>query len=170
MLAVCQLHPDSERAMRRLTIVLLSAMAAGGTPVAAEAPAPQAKPPVLHRAGPHRDAGPHRAAAQLPAGLPRPHYVFRTTVAPDVPPYPERRLYVRRLPAEPEPELLFTPTDGAVRSAGPLFVPLVQPGSLGLPGYYGSSHSYEYQGPYYGGPYTSHWFRLPYACGVLGYC
>jgi hypothetical protein len=164
MLAALELHPDSERAMGRVTIVLLSAMAAGGAAVAAEAPDGQAKPPVLHH------TRPHRAAAQLPEGLPRRHYVFRTTVAPDVPASPARRLYVRRLPAEPEPELLFTPTDGAVRSAGPLFVPLVQPGSLGLPGYYGSSHSYEYQGPYYGGPYTSHWFRLPYACGVLGYC
>jgi hypothetical protein len=164
MLAVCQLHPDSERAMCRLTFVLLSAMAAGGTAVAAEGPTGQAKPPVLHR------AGPHRAAAKLPAGLPRPHYVFRTTVAPDVPASPPRRLYVRRSPAEPEPELLFTPTDGAVRDAGPFVVPLVQPGSLGLPGYYGSSHSYDYQGPYYGGPYTPHWFRLPYACAVLGYC
>jgi hypothetical protein len=163
MLALCQLHPDSERAMGRLTIVLLSAMAAGGAAVAAEAPARQAKPAVLHHAA-------HRAAARLPAGLPRPHYGFKTTVVPDTPLPPARRLYVRRLPAEPEPELLFTPTNGEVRNAGPLVAPLLLPGSLGLPGYYGSSHSYEYQGPYYGGPYTSYWFRLPYACGVLGYC
>ena len=44
------------------------------------------------------------------------------------------------------------------------------PGSSTLPGYYGSSHSYEYQGPYYGGPNLSYWYRLPYACGVYGYC
>ena len=27
-----------------------------------------------------------------------------------------------------------------------------------------------YDGPYYGGPYTPYWDRLPYACGVFGYC
>jgi hypothetical protein len=43
------------------------------------------------------------------------------------------------------------------------------PGSSTLPGYYGSHFSYEYQ-PYYGGPYLSYWYRLPYACGVYGYC
>ena len=44
------------------------------------------------------------------------------------------------------------------------------PGSSTLPGYYGTSHSYSYDGPYYGGPYTPYWNRLPYACGVYGYC
>ena len=32
---------------------------------------------------------------------------------------------------------------------------------------YGSSWSWYNPGPYYGGPY---WNRLPYACGVYGYC
>ena len=36
--------------------------------------------------------------------------------------------------------------------------------------YYGSAYTYEYQSPYYGGPYVSYWDRLPYACGAYGYC
>jgi hypothetical protein len=40
---------------------------------------------------------------------------------------------------------------------------------------YGSPYSYFYNGPYYGGPYDgapdpSTPPRLPYACGVFGYC
>jgi hypothetical protein len=45
---------------------------------------------------------------------------------------------------------------------------------------YGSSWSYYYPGPYYGGPYyggsyygganTSYAVRLPYVCGLYGYC
>jgi hypothetical protein len=41
--------------------------------------------------------------------------------------------------------------------------------------YYGSPWSYYYPGPYYGGPYYGEryfWdsWRLPYACGLYGYC
>jgi hypothetical protein len=36
--------------------------------------------------------------------------------------------------------------------------------------YYGSSWSYYYPGPYYGGPYTPYFVRLPYVCGLYGYC
>jgi hypothetical protein len=36
--------------------------------------------------------------------------------------------------------------------------------------YYGSQYSYIYNGPYYGGPYASEGLRLPYACGLYGYC
>ena len=39
-----------------------------------------------------------------------------------------------------------------------------------LPGYYGAASGYDYSGPYYGGPYVPYWDRLPYACGVYGYC
>ena len=47
----------------------------------------------------------------------------------------------------------------------------ILPGSSTLPGYYGRAFDYDYQGAYYGGgPYPSYFFRLPYACGVLGYC
>ena len=71
----------------------------------------------------------------------------------------------------------FTATDfGWTYAVGPIAVlpsdpqgPLL-PGSSTLPGYYGTSHSYSYDGPYYGGPYTPYWDRLPYACGVYGYC
>jgi hypothetical protein len=36
--------------------------------------------------------------------------------------------------------------------------------------YYGSPWSYYYPGPYYGGPYTAYGARLPYVCGLYGYC
>jgi hypothetical protein len=122
----------------------------------------------LARQGKHQ--GLRRTAVNLPAGLPRPHYKFRTTIAPGAP-YAPRRYYARPLPAEEEPELLFTPTGGSVRYVGPLFGWPLLPGSSTLPGYYGWSYSYDYQGPYYGGPnYSGYWDRLPYACGVYGYC
>jgi hypothetical protein len=106
------------------------------------------------------------AAKQLPPGLPRPHYTYRTTVAPAPP------LYVRRgrhLVVEEDPPVLISPVVP--------YVPLVNgepilPGSSSLPGYYGNHFSYSYDGPYYGGPYYGgpYWNRLPYACGIYGYC
>jgi hypothetical protein len=36
--------------------------------------------------------------------------------------------------------------------------------------YYGSPWSYYYPGPYYGGPYAWYGDRLPYVCGLYGYC
>ncbi|MET3838534.1 hypothetical protein [Bradyrhizobium sp. OAE829] len=109
-----------------------------------------------------------RATKQLPPGLPRAHYNYRTTVAPATAP-----LYVRRgrqlvVVEEADPDVLFTPV-GVVPYAPRVYgVPLL-PGSNTLPGYYGTSHSYSYDGPYYGGPYTPYWSRLPYAGGVYGY-
>ncbi|WP_291861952.1 hypothetical protein [Bradyrhizobium sp.] len=35
---------------------------------------------------------------------------------------------------------------------------------------YGSSWSFYYPGPYYGGPYGLDGPRLPYVCGFYGYC
>jgi hypothetical protein len=35
---------------------------------------------------------------------------------------------------------------------------------------YGSSWSWYYPGPYYGGPYDTDGPRLPYVCGLYGYC
>jgi hypothetical protein len=35
---------------------------------------------------------------------------------------------------------------------------------------YGSSWSFYYPGPYYGGPYDTDGPRLPYVCGLYGYC
>jgi hypothetical protein len=106
----------------------------------------------------------------LPPGLPRARYNYRTTVAPAAAP-----LYVRRgrqlVVEEEDPDVLFTPV-GVVPFAPRVYgVPLL-PGSSTLPGYYGTSHSYSYDGPYYGGPYDGgpYWNRLPYACGVYGYC
>ena len=71
---------------------------------------------------------------------------------------------------EQESDVLFTPTEEGF--PGVLLAPRtpILPGSATLPGYYGSNHSYIDQGPYYGGPYISYWNRLPYACGVYGYC
>jgi len=110
-----------------------------------------------------------RAASQLPPGLPRPHYNYRTTVAPAAAP-----LYVRRGRAlvveEEDPDVLFTPV-GVVPYAPRVFGTPLLPGSSTLPGYYGTNHSYSYDGAYYGGPsYGPYWNRLPYACGVYGYC
>lgn len=94
------------------------------------------------------------AGANLPAGLPRPHYKPRTTIVYRAPPPPAI--------VEPEAEALISPWTRTT--------PLL-PGSPALPGYYGRAFSYDYQGPYYGGgPYESYFFRLPYACGVYGYC
>ena len=109
-----------------------------------------------------------RAASQLPPGLPRAHYNYRTTVAPAAPP-----LYVRRgrtLVVEEESPVLFAPIGVVAAYAPRVFGAPLLPGSSTLPGYYGTSHSYSYDGPYYGGPYEPYWNRLPYACGVYGYC
>lgn len=76
----------------------------------------------------------------------------------------------RQARVEEESDLLFTPTDDSLPYVHlPPMTPLL-PGSATLPGYYGSIHSYDYQGPYYGGPNPGIWNRLPYACGVYGYC
>ena len=110
-----------------------------------------------------------RAASQLPPGLPRAHYKYRTTVAAAG----TTPLYVRQgrqlVVVEEAPDVLFTPVGGLPYVPPVNGVPLL-PGSSTLPGYYGTSHSYSYDGPYYGGPYTPYWDRLPYACGVYGYC
>lgn len=110
-----------------------------------------------------------RAAGQLPPGLPRTQYSYRTTVAHGAAP-----LYVRRgrtlVVEEEDPDVLFTPV-GVVPYAPRVYGTPLLPGSSTLPGYYGTNHSYSYDGPYYGGPsYGPFWNRLPYACGVYGYC
>jgi hypothetical protein len=66
-------------------------------------------------------------------------------------------------------DLLFTPSEAFPVVTLPPRTPILL-GSATLPGYYGSTHSYDYQGPYYGGPNINYRFQLPYACGVLGYC
>jgi hypothetical protein len=74
----------------------------------------------------------------------------------------------RSVPVE-ETDLLFTPSEAFPVIVLPPRTPILL-GSATLPGYYGSTHSYDYQGPYYGGPNIGYQFQLPYACGVLGYC
>jgi hypothetical protein len=94
-------------------------------------------------------------AGQLPAGLSRPHYNRRTTDVYGAP--PPRVVYADR-----DPDSLISPM---------LPTTPILPGSSTLPGYYGRAFDYDYQGAYYGGgPYPSYFFRLPYACGVYGYC
>jgi len=66
-------------------------------------------------------------------------------------------------------DLLFTPSEAFPDIRLPPHTPILL-GSSTLPGYYGSDHSYDYQGPYYGGPNLNYRYRLPYACGVLSYC
>ena len=104
-------------------------------------------------------ARPH-ARVILPPGLPRPHYDYRTTLVYKAAPPP-----VVVVPAPvvvvPNPDVLITWWPST---------PLL-PGSTTLPGYYGRPFDYDYQGPYYGGgPYPSYFWRLPYACGIYGYC
>jgi hypothetical protein len=99
----------------------------------------------------------HRTAIMLPAGLPRRHYSFRTTITYDVP-YGYRRSYVPGFSVYEHPGQLYAPDYADIPYVPPLL------GTPLLPGYY------EYQGPYYGGPYVGYWDRLPYACGVYGYC
>jgi len=77
-------------------------------------------------------------------------------------------VYVRPGHVEAESDLLFTPDERFPYIRIPPHTPLL-PGSSALPGYYGSNTSFEYH-PYYGGPNLSYWYRLPYACGVYGYC
>ena len=135
--------------MLRWTMPFLVALFAIGTASAADGPV------VTKRA--------YRAASQLPPGLPRAHYKYRTTVAPATP-------YRRGVVVVDEPEVLFTPTSGYIPYVPPVVGTPLLPGSSTLPGYYGRAFDYDYQGPYYGGPYTPYWDRLPYACGVYGYC
>jgi hypothetical protein len=140
--------------MLRFAIALLAAVAAVGTAEGAD------RAVARH--------GWHRAAARLPAGLPRPHYNFRTTIS-----YAAPHGYRRpspRLTVYEAPELLYAPAYTDVPYIPRLTGAVLLPGASTLPGYYGSAYTYDYQGPYYGGPYVPYWDRLPYACGVYGYC
>ena len=90
--------------------------------------------------------------------------------AADLPPgYGNAPRHGRIVPVEKDPDVLFTPSEAFPEVHFPPHTPILL-GSSTLPGYYGTNHSYEYQGPYYGGENINFRFRLPYACGVLGYC
>ena len=152
--------------MLRVTMLLLAgAFVAATSAEAAEDPAP-AKPadnavPAKPVAKPKSRA--YSAARQLPPGLPRPGYRYRTTVAPATP-YRDPVVY------DTDQDLLITPAYGPGGYLANLPGTPLLPGSSTIPGYYGRAFDYDYQGPYYGGPYVGYWWRLPYACGVYGYC
>ena len=76
---------------------------------------------------------------------------------------------VQRGEVKEDSDLLFTPSEAFPVVKLPPHTPVLL-GSATLPGYYGLANSYDYPGPYYGGPEVSYWNRLPYACGVYGYC
>jgi hypothetical protein len=135
--------------MLRWTIALLVAMAVVCPAAAADGAVPRQSA--------------KRAASNLPAGLPRAHYKYRTSVVYGAPPPPPG--YVER-----DPDLLITPAYGPGGYLANLPGTPILPGSSTLPGYYGRAFDYDYQGPYYGGPYVGYFWRLPYACGVYGYC
>jgi len=83
----------------------------------------------------------------------------------DLPAYPGRHAPPQVYGRTPVP-----PQDDPALITMPPTTPIL-PGSSTLPGYYGRAFDYYYQGPYYGGgPYPSYFWRLPYACGVYGYC
>ena len=71
---------------------------------------------------------------------------------------------------ETDEALLITPAYGPGGYIANLPGTPLLPGATTIPGYYGRPFSYDYQGPYYGGPYEGYYWRLPYACGVYGYC
>lgn len=86
---------------------------------------------------------------------------------------PPHKRHVQRLPpryAVRNPDALISPAEGPGSYMANLPGTPLLPGSATLPGYYGRAWDYDYQGPYYGGPYVGYWWRLPYACGVYGYC
>jgi hypothetical protein len=106
--------------------------------------------------------GVYRAAARLPAGLPRAHYNFRTTVSWAAPALYRPRYALPGYGYE-TPDALFAPSYAAVPYMPPLPVaPL-------LPAYYEPAYAYGYGGEYYNGPYVGYWERVPYACSLYGY-
>src|SRR5882757_6121193 len=121
--------------MLRWTMPLIAAIMAAGTASAADGPVATKRAAV-------------RAAHQLPPGLPRAHYKYRTTIAPPA--------YRRGVVVVEEPEGLFTPSSGVVPYIPPQVGTPLLPGSSALPGYYGRAFDYDYQGPYCGGRYVSY--------------
>ncbi len=114
--------------MLRFAVALLAAVITCGTAESADRPLAAYR---WHRAG-------------LPAGLPRPHYNFRTTITYAAP-YSYRRPWLRP----------------AIYEAPVLYAPMAH---VDLP----------YIAPWWVAPvidpYVPYWDRLPYACGVYGYC
>jgi hypothetical protein len=165
--------------MLRTTMLLLTGVFVAATPAEADESASPAKPTENAVPKPAENAAPAKpaqnaapakpksratiAARQLPPGLPRPGYRYRTTIAPPTP-------YRQPVVVETDESLLITPAYGPGGYISNLPGTPLLPGSTTIPGYYGRPFDYDYQGPYYGGPYESYYWRLPYACGVYGYC
>jgi hypothetical protein len=126
--------------LRHATLILLTIAASSAAFGADQLAAPPAK---------------RHLATPLPAGQPRPHYNHITTVVDGVPPPVGD--------ADRDPDSLLS----RMLPTTPMLA-----GSTTLPGIYGRRSDYDYQGPYYGGggSYTGFFYRLPYACGVYGYC
>jgi hypothetical protein len=97
-------------------------------------------------------AGTAYGADQLAVPAPKPHRTKTRTVIVAPPP---------ATLVEPDPDSLISP----MLPTTPILL-----GSSTLPGYYGRPFNYDYRGAYYGGPNPSYLLRLPYACGVYGYC
>jgi len=97
-----------------------------------------------------------------------------SVLAADLPATAKRRVVVPQDPpqvyVETDPDALISPAYGIGSYIRNLPGTPILPGSSTIPGYYGRAFSYDYQGPYYGGPYEGYFWRLPYACGVYGYC
>src|SRR5690242_2308583 len=164
--------------MLRLTMLLLAGAFVATTPAKATENAVPAKPaesaapakpaetapakPVAKAPAASRSRA-YVAARQLPPGLPRAGYNYRTTVAPATP-HRDPVVY------ETDMDLLITPAYGPNAYTKNLPGTPILPGATTIPGYYGRMFSYDYQGPYYGGPYEGYFWRLPYACGIYGYC
>jgi hypothetical protein len=157
--------------MLRWTMLLLAGALATATAAEADENVTPAKPekvaPVKSEsvvpAKPKPKPRVYSAVRQLPPGLPRAGYRYRTTVAPATP-------YRDPVVVETDESLLITPAYGPGGYMENLAGMPVLPGSSTIPGYYGRPYSYDYQGPYYGGPYEGYYWRLPYACGIYGYC
>ncbi len=93
-------------------------------------------------AGPAGKAAARRAASQLPAGLPRPHYKFRTTIAPATP-----QRYAHAGYVADEADVLFTPSYGYVRYLPPAIGVDWLPGYPAWSGYWGLP--VDYWSPWY---------------------
>ena len=113
--------------------------------------------PAAEAAGPAGKAAARRAAKQLPPGLPRANYKFRTTIA-----RPALPAYARAVDVADAPDVLFTPSDGYVRYIPPVAGVAWLPEYPAWPGQWALPFGHDYQVPWYAQPYG-------YGCGHYGY-
>ena len=83
---------------------------------------------------------------------------------------PRRRRNRQQVYVETDPDALISPAYGIGSYIRNLPGTPLLPGSHTLPGYYGRPWDYDYQGAYYGGKQVDYFWRLPYSCGIYGYC